>query len=93
MSKKDFKGGIDGLLGGKNSVQSAESKGRPAITKTVITTLLTNAETLQKIRGIAYWDRVSIKEVLNDALNQYIDKYESTKGVVKLVSSKEEAPQ
>lgn len=90
MKKKDFKSGFDILLGERNFDQDAENKDKTTPTKTVTTTLVTNPETLQKIKGIAYWDRISMKEVLNDALKQYIDRYESTKGVVKLVANNQE---
>ncbi len=84
MGKKDFKPGINGLLG--ESVEKADI-GEPAKRvkeKYVITTILASPKTMQKIKGIAYWDRVNMKDVMNAAFNDYISKYESTRGEIKL---------
>jgi hypothetical protein len=37
-------------------------------------TFIINEETLDKLKAIAYWDRVLIKDVVNIALQEYLDK-------------------
>ncbi len=47
-----------------------------------------NEELLEKLKAIAYWDRVLIKEVVNTALQETIAKYEKKNGAVKLIFKK-----
>lgn len=82
MSKKNFIASFDNLLGEQGGSKKQGSK--QEANKTV-TTIITDPETLQKIRGIAYWDRIRIKDVINQALKAYIDNYEATKGVIQIV--------
>jgi hypothetical protein len=37
-------------------------------------TFIINEELLDKLKAIAYWDRVLIKDVVNTALQEYLDK-------------------
>ena len=87
--KKGFKAsGLDALTGGS----FAPSKlGRPKtnlreITKTsqigtkageTRATFIMNEEQLENIKAIAYWDRVSIKDVLCHAIDDYLSKKKS----------------
>jgi hypothetical protein len=83
MSKKDFKTGFDALLGEKKNTPNSDLKEEVNI---VVTTIKTDVETLQKLRGIAYWERIKLKEVINAAFKDYINNYEATKGYIQLVS-------
>lgn len=95
---KDFKGGLDSLLGENNSEENTQSstpkRGRPKTANKEITssshkgtkegevraTIIINEENLQKMKAIAYWDRVLIKDVINDALQSYLDTKSNVKG-------------
>lgn len=46
-------------------------------------TFIVNEETLEKLKAIAYWDRISIKEVVSKAFLDAISKYEKKNGVIK----------
>ncbi len=46
-------------------------------------TYIVNSESAAKIEAIAYWDRRSIKEVVNDAFSKYINEWERKNGKVK----------
>lgn len=97
--KKDFKGGLQSLLG---EVEPAPKKGRPRTqTKTIErssqegtkpnetrATFIVNEETLDKLKGIAYWDRLLIKEVVNQALDRAVKDYEKKNGTVKPIPTK-----
>lgn len=48
-------------------------------------TFIVNDELLEKLKGISYWDRVSIKDLVNAALLDVVTKYERKNGDVKLV--------
>jgi len=102
MSKKNFIGGLNSLLGDqpeKAKRQRFETeilgeelptpkRGRPVTQTKEITkssqegtkenetraTFIINEEILDKVKAIAYWDRVLVKDVLNIALQEYIDK-------------------
>jgi hypothetical protein len=99
MSKKDFTGEATSLLGGGDKPKM----GRPVtqtkeITKTsqegtkeneTRATFIINEDILDKLKAIAYWDRLLIKEVINEALSNYIDKYEKTnKTTITLIPKK-----
>ena len=105
MSKKDFKGGLNTILGENTAqitpegakefldtmiaeVDRANKVGRPKTqfkevnkssqdgTKENETraTFIVNEELLDKLKATAYWDRVLVKDVLNTALQEYVEK-------------------
>ena len=83
MSKKDFKGGIDSLLGDK---PVPKKRGRPRtqfkeITKTtqigtkegeIRATFLIDEAQLEKVKAIAWYERRKIKDIIGEALKKYI---------------------
>jgi predicted translin family RNA/ssDNA-binding protein len=85
MSKKNFTGGLNSLLGDQ---ADKPKRGRPVTQTKEITkssqegtkenetraTIIINEELLDKLKAIAYWDRVLIKDVVNTALQEYVDK-------------------
>ncbi len=99
MSKKNFTGGLSSLLGDK---PKTVKRGRPVTqTKTVTkssqegtkenetrATFIINEELLEKLKAIAYWDRVLIKEVINTALEETIAKREKKSGAIKPIPKK-----
>jgi len=94
MSKKNFKGGLNSLLGEQ---PEKPKRGRPVTQTKEITkssqegtkenetraTFIVNEDLLEKLKAIAYWDRVLIKEVVNTALQEAIAKYEKRNGEIK----------
>jgi hypothetical protein len=95
MSKKDFTGGLSSLLGEAPEEPKAR-KGRPKTQFKKITkstqqgtqegetraTFIVNEKLLEKVQAVAYWDRVLIKEVINKALQEAVNKYEKTNGAI-----------
>lgn len=83
MSKKNFTGGLGSLLG---EVPEKTKRGRPKTQNKIITkssqegtkdnetraTFIVNEELLEKVKAISYWDRILLKEVINNALENYI---------------------
>ncbi len=98
MSKKNFTGGLNSLLGDNDKPK----RGRPKTSTREITkssqegtkeketraTFIVNEELLDKLKTIAYWDRVLIKDVVNTALQDIVDKYEEKNGVIKPIPNK-----
>ena len=82
MSKKNFTANFDALLGEERATQKQRDQQEPARS---VTTIITDPETLQKIRGIAYWERIRIRDVINQALKTYIANYEATRGTIQLI--------
>jgi hypothetical protein len=94
MSKKNFTGGLSSLLGDQ---PEKPKRGRPKTSTKEITktsqdgtkefetraTFIINEGLLEKLKAIAYWDRLLIKDVVNTALQDAIDKYEKKNGNVK----------
>ena len=43
-------------------------------------TFIVNEGDLERIKAVAYWDRVQIKDAINAALREYIERYEAKNG-------------
>jgi hypothetical protein len=99
MSKKNFTGGLNSLLGDQ---PDKPKRGRPVTQTKEITkssqegtkenetraTFIINEELLDKLKAIAYWDRVLIKDVVNTALQEAVVKYEKKSGEIKPIPKK-----
>ena len=99
MSKKDFTGGLNSLLGDQ---PEKPKRGRPVTQTKEITkssqegtkeketraTFIVNEELLDKLKAIAYWDRKLIKEVVDTALQEAVVKYEKKNGDIKPIPNK-----
>ena len=99
MSKKDFTGGLNSLLGDQ---PEKPKRGRPVTQTKEITkssqegtkenetraTFIINEELLEKLKAIDYWDRVLIKDVINTALQEAVAKYEKNNGDIKPIPKK-----
>ena len=99
MSKKNFTGGLNSLLGDQ---PEKPKRGRPVTQTKEITkssqegtkenetraTFIINEELLDKLKAIAYWDRVLIKDVINTALQDVVAKYEKKSGDIKPIPKK-----
>ena len=99
MSKKNFTGGLNSLLGDQ---PKKPKRGRPKTSTREITkssqegtkeketraTFIVNEDLLDKLKAIAYWDRVLIKDVVNTALQEAVAKYEKKSGEIKPIPKK-----
>lgn len=100
MSKKDFKGGLNSLMGDQPEISA--KRGRPVTQFKEITkssqegtkenetraTFILNEELLDKLKAMAYWDRVLIKDVVNLALIDAVAKYEKKNGTINPIPKK-----
>jgi hypothetical protein len=80
MGKKNFKGGFNSLL--TNNSTTPEPIAQKKTTK-VLTTIVADEDMMHKIRSIAYWERLKIKDVMQLMFKAYLDKYEAKHGPVK----------
>ena len=99
MSKKNFTGGLNSLLGDQ---PEKPKRGRPVTQTKEITkssqegtkenetraTFIINEELLDKLKAIAYWDRVLIKDVVNTALQEAVAMYEKKNRDIKPIPKK-----
>jgi len=99
MSKKNFTGGLNSLLGDQ---PGKPKRGRPVTQTKEITkssqegtkenetraTFIINEELLEKLKAIAYWERLLFKEVINTALQETVAKYEKKSGTIKPIPQK-----
>jgi hypothetical protein len=99
MSKKNFTGGLNSLLGDQID---KPKRGRPVTQTKEITkssqegtkenetraTFIINEELLDKLKAIAYWERVLIKDVINSSLVDTVAKYEKKSGAIKPIPKK-----
>ena len=99
MSKKNFSGGLNSLLGEQTE---KPKRGRPVTQTKEITkssqegtklnetraTFIINEDLLEKLKAIAYWERSLIKDVVNTALQDVVNKYEKKSGAIKPIPKK-----
>lgn len=94
MSKKNFKGGLDSLLGDQANLpkrgrpktstkQISKSSQEGTLDNEIRATFIVNEQLLDQIKAIAYWDRKLIKTVVDNAFNEYVDKYKKKNGEIK----------
>lgn len=100
MGKKNFTGGLNSLLG--DHQPEKPKRGRPVTQTKEITkssqegtkenetraTFIIKEELLDKLKAIAYWDRVLIKDVVNTAIQETVAKYEKKNGDIKPIPKK-----
>ena len=92
MAKKDFKTGLDALIGGGEDKKqpTAPRKEREASKPSheenkendTRATFIMDKELLEKVKDIAYWERALIKEVVEEAFREYAEKYEKKNGSI-----------
>ena len=82
MAKKSFKNGIDEILGVSES-KKAIYKLETQIHAESRTTIVTKSVQMTKLKSIAFWDRKTLKEVIEDAFIMYITNYENQNGEIK----------
>jgi hypothetical protein len=94
MTKKDFSGGLNSLLGNQPEKPKV---GRPKTNFKEITkssqegtkenetraTFIVREDLLEKLKAVAYWERMLYKEVVNTALEEYLSRYEKKNGTIK----------
>lgn len=51
-------------------------------------TFIVNEATHEKIKAIAYWERLQIKEVIDQALSDYVNQYEQQRGMVRPIPAR-----
>ena len=67
----------------KNSLMNTIDQNPTA--QAVRATFIVEETLLEKVKGIAYWDRLQIKVAINDALSSYVAQWEKQHGPVKPV--------
>ena len=85
MSKKSFKGGFEGLLSGETS-QKKENSISPKKSEDIEirATFIVDKEKHTKLKHIALWNRIKIKEALDSALESYILEHEEKNGPISI---------
>lgn len=82
MAKKNFKSGLESLL--TNSTQMApQSTSKVDVEKPseIRATFIIREDYLEKIKAISYWDRLLVKDVMHQAIGQYLEKYGNVKSI------------
>ncbi len=78
MTKKNFKTAFDSLLeeGNKGKTTNKVSEIRA--------TFIVKSSHIEKLKAISYWERKMIKNIIDEALSNYITLYEKDKGSLHL---------
>jgi hypothetical protein len=97
MAKKNFSGGLNSLLGEPQRAKEVAEQAEPKAPKKEITktsqlgtkeketraTFIVNEDLLEKMKSLAYWDRVLIKDIVNTAFEEHIARHEKKNGEIK----------
>ena len=97
MAKTNFSGGLNSLLGEPKQAERPAEQAEPKAAKKEITktsqkgtkeketraTFIVNEDLLEKMKALAYWDRVLIKDIVNAAIEEHISRYEKKNGEIK----------
>jgi len=86
MSKKNFKSGLNILLGEDKApeltkreiIKTSQIGTKPNETRA---TFIVNEDTLKDLKALAWYERKTIKQVLNEALQGYIKNIKNIKHV------------
>jgi hypothetical protein len=103
MAKKNFSGGLNSLLGEPKQVERPAEQAEPKAPKKEITktsqigtkeketraTFIVNEDLLEKMKSLAYWDRILIKDIVNTAFEEHIARYEKKNGEIKEMPKKQ----
>jgi hypothetical protein len=96
MAKKSFKAeigleakGVNAFLG-ENTAPKTTKKKRPTLEDLgeERATYIVEIQLNEKIKEIAHWERILIKDVLNTALREYVKKYEKQHGAIRPIPEK-----
>jgi len=79
MAKKNFKSGFDSLLG---SSGEKEDKNKESVVGEVVASFMVQKDHLEKIKFIAYWERMKIKDVIQSSMKLFIAEYEKSNGPI-----------
>lgn len=87
MAKKNFKSGFDSLLGESNNTQPIPEKNvdvpkKPALERRA--TFILSESHHEAMKAISYWERKMLKDILYEALENYISEYKRAKGDIKM---------
>ena len=102
MAKKSFSGGLNSLLGETNQAEQTAEQAEPKAAKKEITktsqigtkeketraTFIVNEDLLEKMKALAYWERVLIKDIINQAFEEHVARYEKKNGEIKEIPKK-----
>jgi hypothetical protein len=97
MAKKNFNVGLNSVLGLSDEPIAANSKAKTMTISSIKAglkegetraTFILNEANVEKIKAIAYWNRRAIKDVFNEALEKFIEKYENANGEIKPAQKK-----
>ncbi|MGC0372352.1 MAG: hypothetical protein DGJ47_001064 [Rickettsiaceae bacterium] len=83
MSKKNFKTGFGSLLG-ETDDQNESPKEKIVKKRTKTATFVVVCDQYEKIKSIAFMESKMLKDILEDALSDYIINYENQNGSVVL---------
>lgn len=103
MAKKSFSGGLNSLLGDTKQAERPAEQAEPKAPKKEITktsqlgtkeketraTFIVNEDLLEKMKSLAYWDRVLIKDIVNTAFEEHIARYEKKNGPINEMPKKQ----
>ncbi|MDX9695246.1 MAG: hypothetical protein RBT49_05600 [Bacteroidales bacterium] len=81
MSKKNFSGGIDSLFQNSKieSNITIEEKIEDKTSSYSRTTIIVNNETYEKVKAIAYWQRKSVKDIIERAFDLVLSEIPNDK--------------
>lgn len=93
MGKKTFTGALNSVMREEAPEEQNSDTKKPGRPKTatpggIRTTLILNKDLMEKIKALAYWERLLIKDVVEEAIEEKIKRYEKQHGEIKPIPKK-----
>ncbi len=82
---------LPGALDEPESTQPVSSVKRGLKGNETRATFIVDENLLEKLKAVAYWERLNIKEVINDTFQNYLDRYEKQNGAIKPIPQNRKA--
>lgn len=82
MAKKGFQGGIDSILG-EMTHSSPPTKELQKSETLIKTTVMIKMQHFNNLKAIAYWDRKTLKDILDESISMYTEQYIKINGEIK----------
>ncbi len=89
MPKKNFSTGIDNLIQSSQEIKETHKKEKTAKAKQVKATYYLDTALLDKIKAIAYYERMPIGKTISLAIEKYIKNYKKLDSAITLFNSNE----
>ena len=75
--------GLDSVFSGVAKTNKSEKAEKNPSSRETRATFIVKEDRMQKIKAAAYWERLRLKDILDEALKQWLERLEKKNGKLK----------